>query len=95
MTHDFPEARPAAIGERLLLTRTALGLSQKEFARRARISPSAYNHLEAGRHRPSIENALALRAAYGLTLDWIYGGDPSGLRYVLWEAVKALRTARN
>jgi transcriptional regulator with XRE-family HTH domain len=84
----------AAIGERLRLTREVLGLQQNEFAARANVSETAYNGYEKGSKRPSIENAIALCEAWTLTLDWIYRGDQSGLRYDTAEAIKAIRQAR-
>lgn len=85
----------AAIGRRLALMRQVLGLAQGEFALKAGLKPNAYNQYEMGKKRPSIEAALALCDAYDLTLDWIYRGEASGLRYQTVEAMKALRKARN
>jgi transcriptional regulator with XRE-family HTH domain len=82
------------IGQRLLHTRQALGIGQTAFAERAKISSTAYNQYENGKKRPSIENAVALCEAFDLTLDWIYRGDPSNLRYELANSIKALREAR-
>lgn len=84
-----------AIGQRLLLTRQALDYKQNEFAARAKMAINTYNQYEMGRNRPQLEQAFALVDAYGLTLDWIYNGDPSGLRAQLADAIKALRGARN
>lgn len=78
-----------------MLTRQALGLDQKEFAERAKIAANTYNQYETGTNMPSLDKALALKDAYQLPLDWIYDGDPSGLRYELAEAIKALRAARD
>jgi transcriptional regulator with XRE-family HTH domain len=83
------------IGRRLQHTRQALGVGQTAFAERARISATAYNQYETGKKRPSIENAIALCDTYGLTLDWIFRGDPSNLRYELADTIKALRQVRN
>lgn len=91
---ENPEHSKQAIGERLLLTREALGLRQGAFGARALISASTYNQWEMGVKRPAVENAIALCEAFDLTLDWIYRGDPSGLRYQTAEAIKALRAAR-
>ena len=84
-----------AIGERLRLTREAMGLTQAEFARQARVSPSAYNQYEKGRIRPAIDQAVRMREAHKITLDWIYCGDNSGLRVQLADAIKALRQTRS
>lgn len=90
------EGRTApAIGARLLLTRQALGLAQNEFAERAGLATNTYNQYETGKNIPSIPMAHAICDAFGLTLDWIYRGDQSGLRYHLADAIKALRSARN
>ncbi len=83
-----------AIGERLLLTRQALGLAQGVFAVRAGLAHNTYNQYETGKKRPSVQNAIALCEAYDLTLDWIYRGDNSGLPMRLWDAIKSLRSAR-
>lgn len=82
------------IGDRLALTRAVFGLSQREFCARAGVSANTYNQWEKGVKRPDIDGALALRETYQITLDWIYSGDPSGLRYDTAAAIDALRTAR-
>lgn len=82
----------AAIGQRLELTRRAIGMAQGEFAERAGISRNTYNQYEQGVNRPQLEAAFKLSDTYRLTLDWIYFGDPSGLRFDLAETIKALRS---
>lgn len=94
MTEMFEGSTLTAIGRRLELTRQVFGMQQNEFCERAKIATNTYNQYERGKKRPSIENAIALRQAYNLTLDWIYVGDPSGLRYETADAIKALRQAR-
>ena len=85
------ERSPESIGERLELTRSVFGLAQGEFADRAGLAANTYNQFERGKKRPQIESANALCDAYGLTLDWIYRGDPSGLRYELAAQIKQRR----
>jgi transcriptional regulator with XRE-family HTH domain len=85
----------AAIGRRLELTRQVIGVQQNEFCERARIATNTYNQYERGKKRPSLENALKLCETYGLTLDWIYRGDPSALRYSMADAIKALKQERS
>lgn len=94
MDTPFDGISKAAIGRRLLLTRQVIGLQQNEFCERAKIASNTYNQYEKGKKRPTIENAIALCETYNLTLDWIYRGDPSGLRYETADAIKALRQAR-
>jgi transcriptional regulator with XRE-family HTH domain len=78
-----------AIAERLRMTREALGIKkQKEFAERADISPNTYNQWEKGRVYPDLQYVIRLRDEYGLTLDWIYLGDPSGLPYRIARLLK-------
>lgn len=84
----------AAIGRRLELTRQVLGLQQNEFCEKARIAANTYNQYERGKKRPSLGNALKLCDTYHLTLDWIYRGDPSALRYTTADAIKALKEER-
>jgi transcriptional regulator with XRE-family HTH domain len=83
-----------AIGRRLELSRQALGLQQNEFCSRAKIATNTYNQYERGKKRPSIENAIKICVAHRLTLDWIYRGEMSSLRYEVADALKALRAAR-
>ena len=67
-------------------------MAQGEFAERAGISRNTYNQYEQGVNRPQLEAAFKLSDTYRLTLDWIYFGDPSGLRFDLAETIKALRS---
>jgi len=90
-----PETSMTAIGKRLEITRQVLGLQQNVFCERAGIATNTYNQYERGKKRPSIENAISLCETYSLTLDWIYRGDPSGLRYETADAIKAIRQARS
>jgi transcriptional regulator with XRE-family HTH domain len=94
MPRQVDESTAQAIGERLRVTREVIGLKQREFAKRAGVSATAYNQYEVGDTKPKIENAIKLREAFNLTLDWIYCGDPSGLPYTLAEGIKAIRHAR-
>ena len=70
-----------AIATRLIATRKTIGLKQAEYAERAGIPDNTYNQYEQAKGRPSLDFAFKLRDTYGLTLDWIYDGDPSGLPY--------------
>jgi transcriptional regulator with XRE-family HTH domain len=78
-----------AIASRLRVTREALGIKkQKEFAERAGISPNTYNQWEKGRVYPDLQYMIRLRDEYGISLDWIYLGDPSGLPYQIARLLK-------
>jgi transcriptional regulator with XRE-family HTH domain len=82
------------IGLRLRTAREIIGLGQGEFAKRAGLSASAYNQIELGETKPSVENAIAIRNAHGLTLDYIYCGDTGDLAPQLRRALEALLIAR-
>jgi transcriptional regulator with XRE-family HTH domain len=94
MDQDWEGTSLEAIGRRLNITRQVFGLPQHTFCERAGIPPNTYNQYEKGKKRPSVDNAIALVRAYRLTLDWIYLGDPSSLRYETADAIKALVHAR-
>lgn len=85
----------AAIGTRLLETRRALSLSQKDMCGPAGIAANTYNQYERGVARPSLDNALRLCYAHRLSLDWIYRGDPASLRVQLLDAIIALRESKS
>lgn len=71
------------VGARLKRTRQALGLSAAEFRKPARIAQNAYSQYETGARPLTLGAAIRLRAAYGLTLDWLFQGDASGLPHAL------------
>jgi transcriptional regulator with XRE-family HTH domain len=64
-----------AVAERLKVLRLALGLDQAEIARRAGISASAWNNAETGDNRIGISNAIKLRTAFNIGLDYVFCGD--------------------
>src|SRR4051794_2454235 len=68
-----------ATGNRLRVTREALGLSQAEICRQTGIRPAAWNNAETGDNRLKIENVLILCRRYGLTTDWLLRGDIRGI----------------
>ena len=78
-------------GRRLLETRTALGLTQREFSEAVGVRQTQYTMFETGSRRITIEIAVKLRDHYNLTTDWIYCGDPSGLPYRLWDTIRRNR----
>ncbi len=91
----FRDRSVSAIASRLILTRKALGLNQLQFGKRAGIPDNTYNQYEKARGRPSLDFAFRLCDTYGLTLDWIYFGDPSKLPYDLAMAIAEAEKAEN
>lgn len=84
------EMDPKPVGRRLRLTREALRLTQREFASRAGIATNTYGQYETGARLISPSRAIDLCNTYGLTMDWIYRGEPGDLPYRLAAAIKAL-----
>ncbi|MBR0695978.1 helix-turn-helix domain-containing protein [Bradyrhizobium lablabi] len=80
-----------AIAERLKLTREALGLHQAAFGRLVGIEPQAINNYETGLRRISVDQAIKICAATGVSLDWIYRGLASGLPVNLATALQQKR----
>ena len=91
----LPPNSKEAIGRRLQLTRRALGLTPGTFASGAGIPKNTYSQYESGTRTPALLFAVKLCDRFELTLDWIYRGDPSGLKYTLAEQIIRLRRERN
>lgn len=71
----------ADVGRRLVRLADALDLSGAEIARRTggQIRPSRWTEYTKGSRLITVENALELHRLCGVTLDYIYRGDESGL----------------
>ena len=76
-----------SIGERLRITRLAMKLTQKSMAHPLSVTREAYTMYETGARIPPWDMAIELTEAWGLTLDWIYKGDLSGLPAHLVEKI--------
>ena len=92
---DLPPHSRKAVGVRLQITRQALKLSPGEFATKAGIAKNTYSQYESGDRLPALEFAIKLCERFELTLDWVFRGDPSGLKYNLAEEIIRLRHAGN
>jgi transcriptional regulator with XRE-family HTH domain len=67
------------IGRRISALRTSMGLNKTAFAEMIGTSQPAVSQYENGVRRPELDVALRIRMRTGVTLDWIYEGDRSGL----------------
>jgi transcriptional regulator with XRE-family HTH domain len=68
------------IGKRLERLRMALGLpNQAEFCRKLGVAPNRWNQYENGSRRITLDVVNKLRQRFGVTADYIYFGDESGL----------------
>lgn len=91
----MPPTSKKAMGLRLLLTRSALRLTSGHFASAAGIPKNTYSQYESGVRAPTLKYAIKLCDRFELTLDWLYRGDPSGLKYTLAAEIIRLRQERN
>ena len=75
---------------RIVWHRTLLGLTQAEYGENAGLKRAAINNYESGDFQIGLAAARALRATYGLSLDFIYEGIadalPMNLRKALLES---------
>lgn len=67
------------IAMRLSELMKALGLNQTAFAARVGVSQPALNNYLKGTRRPELDIAISITTKTGVTLDWLYLGDRSGL----------------
>lgn len=79
------------VARRLRWTRQVAQLNQQEFSESAGLSQPQYSQFETGKRLLTLRAAMRLCQAYGITLDWLYLGDPGGLPYRMADAIKAIR----
>lgn len=78
------------VAARLIQLREALGINAAQLCRRAGIKPNAWSNYEKAVNRISVDEAAKVRRAFGVTLDWIYHGDLSGVRSDVAEKLQAV-----
>jgi len=69
----------ADIARRLDALVNALELTQAGFARMVGITQPALSNYLRGLRRPDLDVAIQIQIKTGVTLDWLYLGDRSGL----------------
>lgn len=67
------------IAKRLAALMNALGHNQAAFALLIGVSQPALNNYLKGIRRPDLDVAINIQVKTGVTLDWLYLGDRSGL----------------
>ncbi len=67
------------IARRLVALRTAMGHNQSSFAALVDVSQPAMNNYEKAIRRPELDVAVKILQRTGVTLDWLYLGNRSGL----------------
>jgi len=78
------------IAMRLRALMKALGHNQASFASLIGISQPGFNNYLKGIRRPEIDFAINIQTKTGVTLDWLYLGDRSGLPSKLLEILPDL-----
>ena len=69
------------IGARLKAARLALSLSQKDLYEAIGVKAAAWNHWESGKRMPDPMVMAEFYRLHGVTMEWIYAGDPKGLPF--------------
>jgi transcriptional regulator with XRE-family HTH domain len=77
------------ISNRLRVLRHCLGMSSKEFAEAADVSPKSYSQWESGDFRLSIDGAIKLNARYGISLDYLFLGNLDGVPHKLAQELQS------
>ena len=67
------------LGPRIATLRRAAGLSQGDLAQRLQVSTSAIGMYEQGRREPSAEILVTLSRIFGVTVDYLLTGQPTGV----------------
>lgn len=73
--------------ERLLISLRALKLTQARLSRISGVSTATLNNALTGDYRISVDSAVLICQATGLTLDWIFRGIRVGLPDEFKEAI--------
>ncbi|MBR9766001.1 MAG: helix-turn-helix domain-containing protein [Rhodobacteraceae bacterium] len=77
--------------DRIKWHRSLEGLTQEQYAARIGLKRAALNNWESGEFRLSLDGAIAIRDAFGLSLDFLYFGEDGGLAEGLREAWRSWR----
>jgi len=76
------------IATRLRDARMAINPNQSDFAKGAGLAQNRYNQYETGIRPLTLDAALKLRDAYGLSLDYLFRGDASMVPHALIERLR-------
>lgn len=69
----------AAIGKRLVAMHTALGISQADVCRATGFKENRYSQYVNGVRPLTLGAAMKIADAYGVTLDYLFRGNPGSL----------------
>lgn len=76
------------VGERLKKVREALNLSQINLCNQINVATNTYNQWEKGRVLLDPLAAVRFAKIHGVTLDYLYRGDFSGLPYYIVKSIE-------
>ena len=74
-----PPAYLRQVGRRLRVARLGLGRSAADMCRELGTTDRAWSQWENGKRLLDVLVAVRLKERYGITLDWLYDGDPARL----------------
>lgn len=81
------------MSNRIKELRQAHGTKQAELARAVKVSQATMSEYESGKYEPDIETLRAIAKYYGVTVDYVVGGErytrPSAVRIPVYRAVAA------
>ena len=84
-----------ATGNRLRVMREALGYdSLRDFSAAIDVPEDRFGTYERGVSLLQMPTALLIKRRFGVTLEWIYDGDASGMPHALYEAITATLARR-
>lgn len=88
---DDTERLAENVGRRLRQIREIYGVDMKTFGEAAGLSQPRYYVYEDGTRLLTLNAAIKLCNVYNLTLDYLYMGDPSGLRANIVDKLRDMK----
>lgn len=76
------------VGRRLTLLRDVFEMSQTAFGKISGLSQSRYSQYETGDRLLPVTVAIAFSNKFGVSLDWLYTGEPAGMPLDLWRKIQ-------
>ena len=67
------------VGHRVRLLRVSREMSQSALARHLNTKPNTISQIENGLSRPAADVEMRLKAAFGITIDWLRFGELAGM----------------
>jgi len=88
MANDAENDLRAAFGKRLVAARKIAGFTrQSAFARELGVTSPRLSQWESGRRMPDMLYLGKIVTITGVTLDWLYFGNPAGMAYATVQSL--------